>query len=199
MAIWSLTLGILSNTCLWILGSIPAILLGIVAIRKIDASAGSQKGRGLAIAGIVTGGVGFIGGLFPVSIAAAMLIPSFTAVQEQARATKEISQARQVYVACRSYEADFGQLPGNLGELIPDFIPTDDLIHVQGETGERLPLLYSPGMTASDDPEQPIIAGPQPYRKGRVVVRVSGQVGLVPEEEFQATMAAKFETPAANH
>lgn len=64
MAIWSLTLGILSNTCLWILGSIPAILLGIVAIRKIDASAGAQKGRGLAIAGIVTGGVGFIGGLF---------------------------------------------------------------------------------------------------------------------------------------
>ncbi|MCB1077841.1 MAG: DUF4190 domain-containing protein, partial [Verrucomicrobiae bacterium] len=57
-AVWSLILGILSITCLWIFGSIPAIILGILGLKKVDQSQGALKGRGLAIAGIITGGVG---------------------------------------------------------------------------------------------------------------------------------------------
>ena len=62
-AVWSLVLGILSNTCLWILGSIPAIILGVLALKKIDQSEGKLTGRGLAISGIVTGSVGVIVGI----------------------------------------------------------------------------------------------------------------------------------------
>ena len=52
LALWSLVLGILSITCLWLLGSIPAIILGILAIKKIDGSGGTLKGRGMGIAGM---------------------------------------------------------------------------------------------------------------------------------------------------
>lgn len=55
LAIASLVLGIL-----WIywLGSLLALIFGLVAKSQIDNSGGSQNGRGLAIAGIVLGIVG---------------------------------------------------------------------------------------------------------------------------------------------
>jgi prepilin-type processing-associated H-X9-DG protein len=54
LAITSLVLAILSPfTCL--ITAIPAIILGIVSLVKIEKSAGQLKGRGLAIAGIVVG------------------------------------------------------------------------------------------------------------------------------------------------
>jgi len=58
LAIASLVLAILSPfTCL--LTGLPAIILGIVALVKIEKSAGRLKGKGLAISGIVVPGVAF--------------------------------------------------------------------------------------------------------------------------------------------
>lgn len=59
LAMFSLILGILSF-CLWIFGAIPAIILGIVALTKISASQGQLRGKGLAITGIITGGIGLL-------------------------------------------------------------------------------------------------------------------------------------------
>lgn len=55
MAVASLVLGIL-----WIagLGSLLAFIFGIIGLRAIDRSEGTETGRGLAIAGIVLGAVG---------------------------------------------------------------------------------------------------------------------------------------------
>lgn len=55
LAIASLVLGIV-----WLmgLGSILALVFGYIGKAQIDASAGSQTGRGLAVAGIVLGWVG---------------------------------------------------------------------------------------------------------------------------------------------
>lgn len=60
MAIASMVLGIVSfsllATCyLGILAAIPAIILGFVAMSQIKASGGSQKGKGMAVAGVVCG------------------------------------------------------------------------------------------------------------------------------------------------
>jgi hypothetical protein len=52
MAIASFVLGIL-GFCTFFITSIPAIILGIVALLKIGKSAGKLKGNGFAIAGIV--------------------------------------------------------------------------------------------------------------------------------------------------
>ena len=57
LAIASLVLGIF---WLWGLGSIAAIVLGIVAMRQIERSSDTQKGKGMAIGGIVLGAVGVL-------------------------------------------------------------------------------------------------------------------------------------------
>ncbi len=59
-ATWALILGILGPLCCGIFTAIPALILGIMARKEIDASGGSQSGRGMAIAGIVLGIVGII-------------------------------------------------------------------------------------------------------------------------------------------
>lgn len=60
MAIASLVLGIL-----WIggLGSVLAVIFGYLGKNQINASGGTESGRGLAIAGIVLGIVGIVGAI----------------------------------------------------------------------------------------------------------------------------------------
>ena len=53
-------LGILGPLCCGIFTAIPALILGIMARKEIDASGGNQTGRGMAIAGIILGIVGII-------------------------------------------------------------------------------------------------------------------------------------------
>ena len=59
-ATWALILGILGPLCCGIFTAIPALILGIVARKEIDASGGRQSGGGMAIAGIILGIVGII-------------------------------------------------------------------------------------------------------------------------------------------
>ncbi len=72
-AIASLVCGILGFTCLPV---IPAIILGIVALVKINKSQGTLKGAGLAIAGLVLSGLGLIFWFVFAPIIAAIAIPN---------------------------------------------------------------------------------------------------------------------------
>ena len=56
-AVASLVMGI-AVLCTWIVGAILAVVFGNIALRRIDAAQGAEKGRGLAIAGIVLGWIG---------------------------------------------------------------------------------------------------------------------------------------------
>ena len=61
-AVASLVLGIMSMVCCTgILTAIPAIILGVLARRDIMRSQGAIGGEGMAIAGIVTGGIATLG------------------------------------------------------------------------------------------------------------------------------------------
>ena len=55
LAIASLVLGI---TWIWWIGSLLAVIFGIVALRQIEESNETPTGRGMAIAGLVLGFVG---------------------------------------------------------------------------------------------------------------------------------------------
>jgi Domain of unknown function (DUF4190) len=66
MAIASLVLGILF---LYGVGSILALILGYTAKGQIDRSEGAERGRGLAIGGIVLGWIGIAGAVFIFSVA----------------------------------------------------------------------------------------------------------------------------------
>lgn len=59
-AVASLVLGLL---WIWFIGSILALIFGYKAKREIDASGGTQTGRGMAVAGIVLGWVGTAGAI----------------------------------------------------------------------------------------------------------------------------------------
>lgn len=58
MAVASLVLGIL---WLWGLGSLLALIFGVMGKNQIDRSGGLETGRGMAIAGLVLGIVGLVG------------------------------------------------------------------------------------------------------------------------------------------
>lgn len=54
-AVWAMVLGIVGLLCCGLITGIPALVLGRVAQKEIDASGGSQQGRGMATAGLVLG------------------------------------------------------------------------------------------------------------------------------------------------
>ena len=56
LAIASLVLGI---TWVWWIGSLLAVIFGVIALKQIEESNGTQTGKGMAIAGLVLGFVGF--------------------------------------------------------------------------------------------------------------------------------------------
>lgn len=58
-AIASLVLGVLSLFCS-LLTAIPAVVCGVVALVKINKSPGRISGQGMAIAGLVLGGLGML-------------------------------------------------------------------------------------------------------------------------------------------
>jgi len=110
-AIWSLVLGILSIGCLWIVGSIPAIILGIVALRRIDAAEPPLQGKGLAIAGIVTGGIGVFTGIFVIGIFASILFPAFSGAMQRAERAHAESTAYHVKNAISAYFTEYRHYP----------------------------------------------------------------------------------------
>jgi len=62
-AIWALVLGILGCVCCGFFAGIPAIILGKMAQNEIDASGGTQGGRGMATAGFILGIVAIVFGI----------------------------------------------------------------------------------------------------------------------------------------
>jgi hypothetical protein len=190
-AVWSLVLGVLGMTCLWLLGSVPAILLGIVAVKNIDRSGGALTGRGLGIAGIVTGNVGIFTGIGTVAIVAALAIPSFSSVRIRAQQTLESSQIQQIVLACRAHPVDEeGRFPASLSELVEGGYLDKPVLEPKSVIGGT--YLYRPGLTESPDSAQPILASPVPIEGNRVVGMTDGFVTTVTEEEFQADYAHLF-------
>lgn len=57
MALASFICG-LASMCLCILTGLPAVILGVMGISRIERSGGMLTGRGLATAGIVLGAIG---------------------------------------------------------------------------------------------------------------------------------------------
>lgn len=93
LAIASLVLGILGLTCISILGAIPAVICGHVALSNIKDSRGALGGRGLGIAGLVTGYVGMVLGFF---LLTAIAIPNFIRARNMAIAVRCENNLRQI-------------------------------------------------------------------------------------------------------
>ncbi|MDB6122596.1 MAG: hypothetical protein JWQ71_1589 [Pedosphaera sp.] len=108
MAIASLVLGILSLFTCGLTG-IPGLILGILALAKINKNQGRLSGKGLAIAGICTSGILM---LLSIPILAGMLLPALAKAKQKARTIQCINNMKQLGLAVRIYSSDHkDQLP----------------------------------------------------------------------------------------
>jgi hypothetical protein len=109
-AIASLVLGC-ASFFFWILTSIPGIILGILALRDIKRSQGMVTGEGLAIGGIVTGGIGSFMGIGCAGIMIALLLPAVQAAREAARNAQSMNNLRQISMGLAAYESAKARYP----------------------------------------------------------------------------------------
>lgn len=115
MAITSLVFGCASFMCSIFTG-LPAVILGVLALRKINRSGGQLKGDGLAIAGIVTGGVStFL--MLPIMIA--LLLPAVQAAREAARRNVSMNNLKQIVLALHNYHDQYRAFPPAGGGDVP--------------------------------------------------------------------------------
>jgi hypothetical protein len=99
LAIWSLVLGILSLTCFSILSAIPGVICGHKALSRISRANGALSGKGLAIAGLVTGYLGIAWAILFIPLMIAIAIPNFVKARSVAQTNACINNLRQIDAA----------------------------------------------------------------------------------------------------
>jgi Protein of unknown function (DUF1559)/Domain of unknown function (DUF4190) len=104
-AIVSLVLGILSVLCLGV-PSIPAIIVGIVALLAISRSRGRLGGQGLAVGGIVLGVVGLV-----VLLPVLLLVPAVQKVRGAAMRINSQNNLKQIAIGMHNFHSTYNEFP----------------------------------------------------------------------------------------
>ncbi|MFA5190086.1 MAG: DUF4190 domain-containing protein [Verrucomicrobiia bacterium] len=116
IAIASLVLGILSLFCGMCITGIPAIILGIIALVRLNKTPG-LGGQGLAITGLVTGGVGTV---LITPILLAIMIPAFFAGRDNAMEVACRQKVKTLCIASIAFAQDHNDtLPKTYDDLKP--------------------------------------------------------------------------------
>lgn len=114
LAITSLVLGILGF--IGGLTAIPAVICGHIACSNIKGSQGTQKGRGLAITGLVLGYMMIA--LAPIGLMAAMAIPAFQKVRAVSQEKAILNNLRQLDAAAQQYMLENGVHQASYANLV---------------------------------------------------------------------------------
>jgi len=117
MAITSLVLSC-SGILIGIFGAIPGAILGIISLKKINASQGKLGGKGFAIAGISVGGFMTLMGL----IVLAVMIPVLSVSRAMSDKATTMANMQAINTAVMVYELDKGRLPQDISELTPEYL-----------------------------------------------------------------------------
>lgn len=114
LAVWSLVLGILSLMCFSIFAAIPGVICGHKAIGGIEKSGGTLSGRGLAIAGLVTGYIGIAMAVFFIPMMMAIAIPNFVKARQVAMQNACINNMREIQAAKNEWEIEKNKTSGDV-------------------------------------------------------------------------------------
>jgi hypothetical protein len=136
-AVASLVLGVLSF-CLSALAGIPAVILGVLGLNDISRSPRRVGGRGVAIAGIVTGALGTLLTVVLIPVIG-LLLPAVQKVRDAAARVETQKSLKAIAVGLHNYHNAKGHLP-------PPYLRTPD-----GRPGlswrvDVLPYVEQPGL-----------------------------------------------------
>ena len=113
LAIWSLTLGILSLICCTVFSAVPGVICGHKALSKIKNSGGTLTGQGLAIAGLITGYLGIAWAVVAIPMMAAIAIPNFVKARETSMMNACINNLRQIDAAKNEWALEHSKKTGD--------------------------------------------------------------------------------------
>ena len=189
------------------ISSVAALVCGLLYLLKKPKA---QEGRGMAIAGVVLGGVfSLIGGI---GILAGILIPVLTSAKMAANTTQCVINLKQIGLAIRIHVDREGKAPADLETLVKTNDAPDLQLFLCKCCGEkpdgsfktryvyRMPPQdgaggWSPTLIVAYDDTPCHAVGRQ---KGRAVLFADGSARFVPEEGFQTLLADSPVVPEAN-
>jgi len=159
LAIASLVCGVLGfATCI---SSLPAVIMGHLAIRQIKNSSGKETGRGLAIGGLVTGYI--VLAIFPIAILAGLATPAVINAKKMAEMTKETHEMKMMAPDFFDYHTAHGKWPTSLEDLVDEgmvsSVELDELISAKADEGSE--WVYFPEAQYGVTPAEILLMGPE--------------------------------------
>ena len=191
MAIASLVLGIVGFCTAGIAG-IVGVILGIVALVKAANEPQVDRGRGFAIAGIVTGAISLLSSIMVVPMMIAVLLPSLAQARELAKRAVCGANLRTVEISLRSYAEEHGQEPPNLSVLVDGgWIDSKTLNcpSIDPTVSQALPHVWIRGADCSNAENIVLYEPLQNHRgEGGNVLFCDGHVEFVPEADWEQVL-----------
>ena len=147
LATASLVLGI--SSIIFILTAIPAVICGHIALSKIKKSQGKLGGKGIALAGLITGYVIF-GFVLLIAFIAALSAPVIIRQINKADQTEAISNAKQIGLALFQFEDEYGNYPNAAtASLVAAKTQTPQI--TGSSSNARFRQLFSANITESEE------------------------------------------------
>lgn len=193
MAIAALVCGILGVvTCFPIFG-IVGLVLGIVAVVKAGNRPSEYGGKGMAIAGICTGGVSL---LIVVPLMLAITLPSLARARELAKRSVCAANMQHIATALLTYANDNReQFPPNLDILVTKGTLTPK--HLLCPSAPQANYVYTvAGLTADAPPKTVVLYEPiTNHEEGGNVIFLDGHVKFLKQPEYDKAIAGISPSP----
>ena len=196
MAVAALVLGIGGMvTCLFPVG-IVGLILGIIALVRENNEPQRYGGRGMAVGGIVTGGISIL--LIPVmALMISVMLPSLSRARELAKRAVNSANLRGIGQAALIYANNNAEaFPPDLNTLLAKGLcaPQQMIDPSSGSVPPACDYYYVAGLTNADDPLWIVAYCDPTYHNGEgaTVLFLDGHTKFIEEPGFTTQLDAFF-------